>query len=245
MKRERGFTLIELLVSVSIISVLISLTLPALSSARRLCLRTNCQTRLREVGQALWAYSVANDSCVPYVISPMTNGSTGRPGFGQANVPDADLNPFDMVKWPNSLQNLLLPLYLANAKQLFVCPAARLGWPRKGGPWQMTYRDAGANQSSGRIALPDSYERETFGFLDGRPMREHRYKSSDDPVRAAQGLSAMRGAYLRDMVVREGNQVIGPHEGGINLINREFGVEFRDRQTTMDDLALFGGGVKF
>jgi prepilin-type N-terminal cleavage/methylation domain-containing protein len=111
MKRERGFTLIELLVSVSIISVLISLTLPALSSARRLCLRTNCQTRLREVGQALWAYSVANDSCVPYVISPMTNGSTGKPGYGQPNVPDADINPFDVVKWPNSLQNLLLPLY--------------------------------------------------------------------------------------------------------------------------------------
>jgi hypothetical protein len=76
-------------------------------------------------------------------------------------------------------------------------------------------------------------------------MREHRYKSSDDPIRNAQGLSAMRGAYLRDIVVREGSQVIGPHEGGVNLINREFGVEFRDRQTTLDDLALFGGGVRF
>lgn len=245
MKRKHGFTLIELLVSVSIISVLVSLMLPAMSSARRLSQRTSCQTRLRSVAQALWAYSVANDSCVPYVVSPMTNGSTGNPGFGRANVPDADINPFDAKRWPNSLPNLLLSLYLQNANELFVCPSARQGWPRKGGSWQMTYRDAAVNQPSGRISLENSYDRETFGFLDGRPMRELRYKTTGDPIRDAQGLSALRGAYLRDMVIREGEQVLGPHDGGVNLINREFGVEFRDRETTQQDLALVGGGVLF
>src|ERR1051325_862367 len=168
MKKNRAFTLIELLVSISIISVLISFVLPALGAARRQGLRTSCQTRLREVSQALWAYSVANDNRVPYVVSPVTNGTSSIPGFGRANVPDSAINPYDPVRWPLSLQNLLLPLYLSNAKQVFVCPAARLGWPRKG-PSEMTYRDAGANQPGGAVSLENSYNRESFGFLDGRP----------------------------------------------------------------------------
>jgi type II secretory pathway pseudopilin PulG len=237
--------LIELLVSVSIISALVSLLLPALSAARRQGQRTTCQTRLREVSQALWAYSVANDSRVPYVESPMTNGVGNLPGFGNKSVSDALVNPYDVARWPLSLQNVLLSLYLGNAKQLFVCPAARLGWPRNGGAWELTYRDAGANQPKGVVSQPGTYDRENFGFLDGRPMHELRIQFTGDPLRDAELIARTRGTYVRDLVLREGIQVVGPHAGGINVINRDFGVEYRNRQTIQDDLAPNGGGVKF
>lgn len=46
---RRGFTLIELLVSISIISVLIALLMPAMSGSRKEARKTQCLTRLREL----------------------------------------------------------------------------------------------------------------------------------------------------------------------------------------------------
>lgn len=48
-KRKHAFTLIELLVSISIISILISILLPAMSGSRKHAKRTQCLTRLREL----------------------------------------------------------------------------------------------------------------------------------------------------------------------------------------------------
>ncbi|MBK8271122.1 MAG: type II secretion system protein [Planctomycetes bacterium] len=57
-KRElRGFTLIELLVVISIIAVLISILLPALSSAKSNAQRLKCLANLRSLGQTSQAYS--------------------------------------------------------------------------------------------------------------------------------------------------------------------------------------------
>ena len=48
-KRKYAFTLIELLVSISIISILISMLLPAMSGSRKHAKRAQCLTRLREL----------------------------------------------------------------------------------------------------------------------------------------------------------------------------------------------------
>jgi hypothetical protein len=63
----------------------------------------------------------------------------------------------------------------------------------------------------------------------------------------AQRYAFTRGTYVRDFVLREGDKVTGPHNGGINVINREFGVEFRDGKEIQADLVPNGGstGVKF
>lgn len=62
-KRLRGrrlaFTLIELLVSIAVIGLLVSMLIPALSSARRQARSTICKTRLRTAGHGLMLY--AND----------------------------------------------------------------------------------------------------------------------------------------------------------------------------------------
>lgn len=239
----RAFTLIELLVSITIMSTLMAVLVPALSSAKREAMRIACQHNLHEMGKALWAYSVANDSRLPCVVSPMTNGG-GTPGFGNGSSTNDQIDPFNRELWPISFQNLMMPLYLGSDSKIFVCPAAVRGWPREG-PFAMTYRDAGINQPNGTTSIPDSYFRENFAFMDGRPMNELRVHFTGNPVADAQLIGRTRSTFMRDMVSRNGADVIGPHNGGINVLNRDFGVETRDHATTVNDLGIFGGGVEF
>jgi prepilin-type N-terminal cleavage/methylation domain-containing protein/prepilin-type processing-associated H-X9-DG protein len=65
MKRP-GFTLVELLVVIAIIAVLISILLPALSHVRQQANAVQCMSNLRQIGQAIDIYVVANEGVLPY-----------------------------------------------------------------------------------------------------------------------------------------------------------------------------------
>ena len=76
-------------------------------------------------------------------------------------------------------------------------------------------------------------------------MIEARVHFGDNPIENAQLYGLLRGTYLRDMVKIEGTKILGPHDGGINVISREFGVEFRDSRAIQADLAPNGQSVQF
>jgi prepilin-type N-terminal cleavage/methylation domain-containing protein len=54
-----GFTLIEMLVVISIIGILVGLSLPAINAAREAARSSSCQSHLRQLGEAMLAFSNA------------------------------------------------------------------------------------------------------------------------------------------------------------------------------------------
>lgn len=62
---HKAFTLIELLVVISIISLLISILLPALSAARESAKRIQCASQERQIQIALSSYTYDNDGYAP------------------------------------------------------------------------------------------------------------------------------------------------------------------------------------
>lgn len=93
---QRGFTLIELLVVVSIVALLISLLLPALSQARRASLIVMCASNLRQI--AIGTTSYLNDQAdrFPTVYAPGI-GPTAFGYLGKTGAPGSyyDLHPAD------------------------------------------------------------------------------------------------------------------------------------------------------
>lgn len=246
-----AFTLIELLVVVSILALLMSLLLPHLKLAREQARTAVCSSNLRQIGVGIYTYWTEWNGRVPYIWSPMTNsngcGGGRTPGFGRDCWTDEEINPFDRERWPMSLPNTLMPLYLSEEPKLFVCPSAVRWWPRFGSTPRYTYREAAANQPNGIRNANDRYSIESFAFLDGRELRNFRMNLTGDPIRDAQEIGFSRGTFIRDMIVREGDLAIGPHRGGILCLDRNLQVQQRNRQETNDDLVLNAndGGVRF
>lgn len=249
--KRRGFSLIELLVVIAIISMIIAILLPTLSRCREAARKTVCGANLKQVATGIYNYWTEWNGRVPYVETPMTNGGFGQP---PALVPDSQVDPFDREKWPMSLPNVLMPRQLGEDPRLFVCPSAINGWPRSGNSApRYTYREAAANQPNGVVTPEKSYERDSFGFLDGRIMVKLRidYDPNANTVQGiiqnTQNLAKLRGTYLRDLVQMRvpGDPVVGPHSGGINVLNRDLHVEYRSPKVAYEDLAPNGAGVAF
>jgi prepilin-type N-terminal cleavage/methylation domain-containing protein/prepilin-type processing-associated H-X9-DG protein len=73
MHRKSGFTLVELLVVIGIISILIAMLLPALNKARQAASLVDCQSRLRQIGQASAIYQ---SEFKGWIAPPVTTGDT-------------------------------------------------------------------------------------------------------------------------------------------------------------------------
>jgi prepilin-type N-terminal cleavage/methylation domain-containing protein/prepilin-type processing-associated H-X9-DG protein len=80
-----AFTLIELLVVIGIIAVLIAIILPALSQARAAANSTTCLANLRQIGQAIQMYCIANKGVLPYGYWNGANTPGGAADSNKAN----------------------------------------------------------------------------------------------------------------------------------------------------------------
>ncbi len=79
LQKRKGFTLIELLVVITIIGILVSLTLPAIQSARASARKLSCLNNMRNVGLAVVNFSSGANSQLPLLVDPNieTNATNG------------------------------------------------------------------------------------------------------------------------------------------------------------------------
>lgn len=117
MQKKDGFTLVELLVVISIMSLLMSIMLPALSGAREAARRAECQSNLRNLGLGWQMYSMDNDDnlCSPDIDF---NDGTARDGLQCHWVADGNpLIPGNTVAGTEkALKDGVLWPYLKTAK---------------------------------------------------------------------------------------------------------------------------------
>lgn len=118
-RRSHGFSLIEILVVIGIIALLIGLLLPSLQNAWASARMVNCQSNLRQLGQALYLYANNNGGwLVPVENDPFAEG--GVRGFGSL------LAPKD--RWPMKVFKVAAPAVETDnpadyTPKVLICPA--------------------------------------------------------------------------------------------------------------------------
>ena len=113
-REKEAFTLIELLVVISIISLLVTIMVPALGKARELARRAICANNQAAIGKGLALYASANGDNYPWVqASASWSAATGQ---NRATAPSAGAN--------YSVSALLFVLVRdGQAAGLFICPS--------------------------------------------------------------------------------------------------------------------------
>jgi len=104
MKTKKGFTLIELLVVISIIALLLSILMPALTKVKEQARAVVCLSNIKQIGQMFLMYSVDNKDRL-------------TPGHGLKYENQNGL-------WPNELGP-----YYQGANDIRICPSAKKGHP--------------------------------------------------------------------------------------------------------------------
>ena len=106
--RKKGFTLIELLVVISIIAVLLSILMPALSKAKKMARMVICSNNLHQIAIGLNSYAAGNDGY--YMERPDHWVNSAFWDAGGSTGPD--------------LRQILLDHVSMKSEDLLFCPAA-------------------------------------------------------------------------------------------------------------------------
>lgn len=135
-RQLRAFTLIELLVVISIITLLISILLPALSSARQAARNVKCKSSLHQMAIAVNAYRVDSKSWYPVNHLWQENISSGtiyQPfGAGRIYHYIYQVGPYLGLDNPNEYT-----IHTQASKSPFQCP--NNGWEGYNGSGGLAY----------------------------------------------------------------------------------------------------------
>ncbi len=110
-----GFTLIELLVVMSVITLLMSILIPALGKVRAQAQQIVCQSQLRQWGLAFETYACANKGFYPH-IDGWDRGEGGANDFGWVDMLPPLMGEKSWRDYPN---------WHKPTKGIFQCPSAR------------------------------------------------------------------------------------------------------------------------
>ncbi len=114
-----GFTLIELLVVISIIAMLMSIMLPGLSNAREIGRRVVCQSNMRQLTIAWYAYALENNDAL---CSPDTEGNNY---CWVADGPDDPANTIGGTA--QAIRDGVLARYLSYTTKVYKCKSDSTG----------------------------------------------------------------------------------------------------------------------
>jgi prepilin-type N-terminal cleavage/methylation domain-containing protein/prepilin-type processing-associated H-X9-DG protein len=128
MKHRRGFTIVEILVVVAIISLLIGLLLPALSSVKATARKTASMSNLRQWGVGTVNYCSHNDDLLPWEgmknASDMWINFNEKSWWANAIPPFVDQRPYSDISNEATAANSDVPLP-PDDNTIFVDPGAR------------------------------------------------------------------------------------------------------------------------
>lgn len=221
-RQGRGFTLIELLVVISIITVLMSLLLPALARARESARRLVCRNNLRTIWTGVLQYALNNRDRVPFMED--------------ININDPDADPFDPTV--KTTVGTVLREFVDPGS--WRCPSAIKGFPASAGPegWKMTYwfRTAGAvgegipfDQTDwGTGSALDPLVSNYVNF-DGRPIkylsgRRHTPSNPYAPNRDEIGPWTFTFPIIADLI--EGDEMLGtPKYPHVGVVDKRYDLE--------------------
>ncbi len=178
-KRTRGFTLIELLVVIAIISLLVSILLPSLSSARRQAKASVCLSNLKRLGTGLALYVTNNREQMPpfrLKVARPDSDDTYVNGHGRAKPrwqwfvdpeevgPAIDPEPFlDEIEANGSFgdksegEDGALGLHMTN--KYFVCPSLndQFEFDIRNGAYGYNYQYLGNSRTDSEENLWDNF----------------------------------------------------------------------------------------